>query len=217
MTALILLAMSLSIDSFGIGISYGIRKISITFCSMLTMSFVSLFICAASAFFGSMLPLIFTKRVSHIIGSVMLFLRGAFIIRQTLAGDKPYICKHKDKAELKNSFSFFIKFLGITINIIKSPEQGDIDKSNSIEPKEAFYLGTALSIDSVGAAVGVGAVGLNPFLFAAISCAAQILFLILGIMLGGKINFKSSKKNIPALFSGIVLIVLAISQLFGFC
>lgn len=219
MLTLILIGFAMSIDSFGIGISYGIRKIRIALSSMIIISFISLIICAVSAFLGSLLPIIFTETISVIIGGLMLLSIGIFIIFQGFGDTNEPMNTDKNlsslqKKEAKTIFTLFIKAFGITINIIKCPETGDINNSNIIEPKEALYLGCAMSIDSVGAAVGGGALGINPFLFPFMICIFQIVFLVLGALIGKKIKLKPSKKYLPTLLSGLVLILIALWQLF---
>lgn len=217
MLMLVLLSLALSIDSLGIGLSYGIRKIKISFGAMVIISFVTLIVCGFSALIGSVLPIIFNESFGVILGALVLAIIGGVIIYNSLEErkeDKEPVKKEENtnsvKAEKKTIFSIFIKAMGITINIIKEPEISDVDKSKVIEAKEAFYLGLALCLDSVGAAVGSGAIGTKPWLFAVLICVFQLMFLLFGSMIGGKIKIKGGKKHIAGVLSGVVLIVIAV-------
>ena len=53
--------------------------------------------------------------------------------------------------------------LRITIKIIKNPISSDLDKSNTIDSKEALFLGLALSLDSY--CIGIGFSMINSFSF----------------------------------------------------
>lgn len=221
MLSLVILSAAMSIDALGIGVSYGIRQIRLAPSSMAVISAVSLVICGLSSFLGSLLPVFFNPRSAELTGCIMLFSIGLFILYQGVLNTDTENKKHKKEnlpqnkkssssTEEKTVFSLFIKALGITVNIIKAPETGDIDKSNIIEPKEALYLGAALSVDSVGAAAGGAALGINPFIFTLALCIAQILFLLSGTFLAGKIKLKSEKSCLPSLASALVLIIIAL-------
>lgn len=210
MIMLLFLAIALSIDSLGIGLSYGIRRIKISALAMAIISVVTLVICVLAVFLGSLLPLIFSRELAVVLGAIMLAFIGGVIIYNSLKEKEEGEEKKKSPDKEKRTvFSLVIKVMGITINIIKEPESGDMNKSNEIEAREAFYLAVALSLDSVGAAIGSGAIGTNPYLFAILICIFQTLFLVIGSFWGGKLKIKKRKKHIGA-FSGAVLIVIAV-------
>lgn len=210
MIMLVFLAIALSIDSLGIGLSYGIRRIKISALAMTIISAVTIIICALAVFLGSLLPIIFNRELAVILGAIMLVFIGVLIIYNSLVekgeGEEK---KKSTNNEKRTVFSLVIKAMGITINIIKEPESSDMNKSNVIEAREAFYLAVALCLDSVGAAIGSGAIGTNPYLFAALICIFQNVFLVMGSFWGRKLKIKGRKKHIGAL-SGVVLIVIAV-------
>ena len=111
-------------------------------------------------------------------------------------------------------YSFFIKFLGITIKIIKNPISSDFDYSNSIDSKEALFLGLALSLDSFCIGVGGSIIGISSMLFPLLIASFQLLFLSVGNFLGRKLNKLSHlPDNIWSIISGFLLIIIGLIKL----
>lgn len=218
---IIILAFSSSIDSFGIGITYGLRKTNLTKPSKLILFIISIIITSISIFVGDKLTLIFTSNFTKLLGSLILIIMGIIIIFQILnyeeKNDKSIITKNKNNSDIcieKKVYRFFIKFLGITVQIIKDPISSDIDNSHNIDTKESIYLGIALSIDSFCIGIGSSILGFNSLLFPVLVASFQFIFLSIGKMLGEKVN-KISKipNNIWSLISGSLLIVIGISRI----
>lgn len=71
---------------------------------------------------------------------------GGFICFQALKKeDKSISYLNTDSFLVEEKvYRFFIRFLGITIEIIKNPIYSDLDKSHSIDSKEAIFLAFAL-------------------------------------------------------------------------
>lgn len=114
----------------------------------------------------------------------------------------------------KKEYQFFIKFLGITIQIIRDPSSSDFNNSNQIEAKEALYLGIALSIDSIGIGIGSSIMGLNTFIFPIAVACFQLFFLSFGSYFGKKIkDISNIPENIWGIISGILLIFVGISKI----
>lgn len=108
-------------------------------------------------------------------------------------------------------FSFFIRFLGITIKIIKNPNSSDLDKSNTIDSKEALFLGLALSLDSFCIGISFGIMTAYSILFPFFISLFQLLFLSLGNYLGRKLHGLSHlPDNVWSIISGILLIFIGV-------
>ena len=167
-----LLALSTSIDSIGIGLTYGIRDITISRQAKIILFIISLIISSISILIGNTLNNILSEEITNIIGSLILFFIGLIIIVQTLK---------REKRQEKKVYKLFIRFLGITIQIIKDPITSDFDNSKKIDSKEAIYLGTALSLDSFSVGIGAGMLGSISIIFPLIVSLFQIVFQSLGI------------------------------------
>lgn len=130
---------------------------------------------------------------------------GLWIIVQSITNNKE---------KVKKEYHFFIKFLGITIQIIRDPSYSDLNKSNKIEGKEALYLGMALSLDSIGIGIGSSIIGLNSFVFPMLVAIFQLFFLSFGSCLGKKIkDISNIPENIWSIVSGVLLIFIGISKI----
>lgn len=205
------LALSASIDSLGVGISYGLKKTKINIHAFIILFFLSLAITSFSISLGNIITSFISPNVTKIIGSIMLILIGIFIIYEAI------LPKEKDKKKIlpkHKEYNIFIKFLGITINIIKDPISSDIDNSNKIDLKEAIFLGIALSIDSLSIGFGASAIGINTLIFPILISIFQIMFLNIGRILGRKINNISNlPKNTWSIISGILLMSIGICKM----
>lgn len=207
----IILAISASIDSFGVGITYGIKKTKISIAAIIVLLILSIFFTSVSITFGNILSSYISPSVSSIIGVSILILIGIFILYGAIFKNEKI---SKSKSEHKE-YSFFIKFLGITVNIIKDPINSDFDNSNKIDIKEAIFLGIAMSLDSISIGFGCSTIGINSFLFPLLTSFFQILFLCAGKLLGKKISSISSiPQNIWNIISGVILICMGIVKFF---
>ena len=152
----ILLSISSSIDSFGIGITYGLRRLKINILSKLILFTISVIITYISLLIGKNLCYLLPPVLIKLLGAFILIIIGTTIIFQIINSKKEKINQSKNYKFLDNNsiytekkiYKFFIKLLGITIQIIKNPVCSDFDDSLNIDAIEAFYLGISLSIDS---------------------------------------------------------------------
>lgn len=208
-----LLSISSSIDSLGIGITYGIKNTSISNKGKLVIFFVSFIVTIVSLYLGNILKFIFPDFIVDYLGSFLFIIMGIFICFQALNKNKN-IDNKKNKISKTKTYSFFIKFLGITIKIIKDPISSDLDNSNKIDSKEAFFLALALSMDSLCVGIAGSIIGINTYIFPFLIGLFQVFFLGLGNFLGKKIyNFSSLPSNLWSIVSGILLIILGILKI----
>ncbi|HIU51137.1 MAG TPA: sporulation membrane protein YtaF [Candidatus Merdicola faecigallinarum] len=213
------LAISSSIDSFGIGITYGVRKTKISLIAKIILFFISFCITMLSICIGSLFLRIFPAYITNLIGTFLLIGMGCFIIYETLIkkGKNDSISPHSFSKvpSIQKTYQFFLKSFGITIQIIRDPISSDLDQSHRIDSKEALYLGFALSIDSLCIGIGSSMLGISTFLFPFIVSSFQLLFLSFGTFLGRKIV---STYSIPDTFwnilSGSLLILIGILRFF---
>lgn len=216
----IILAISSSIDSLGIGITYGIKNTKITYSSKLILFAISFCVSIISIWFGDTVKNIFSDFYTKLIGTIILFLMGIFMIFQSLHKEDKFCNAEKSSKNLEpilekeKIYSFFIKFLGITIQIIKNPNCSDFDNSNLIEPKEALFLGIALSLDSFCIGIGGSMMGISSIFFPIFIGIFQLIFLSIGNFIGKKIkNFHFLPENIWSILSGILLILIGLSKI----
>ena len=197
---IIVLALSVSIDSFGIGITYGIRNTSINNSAKIILLITSFVFACISIIFGNFFFAFFPNSIINIISCLLLIFMGIFIIYETY---------HKFSKKYEN------KTIDITMQIIKNPINSDLNNSNIIEKNEAIYLALALSLDSICVGISSSSFGLPSLFFPILVPIFQLLFINAGIFLGKKILiFNSVSLKFWNFLSGILLIFIGITRIF---
>ena len=211
----LLLAIPISLDCIGIGITYGIKNTYITPLAKFIIFSVFFIVTSLAVNIGTLIIEIFSLQLANIVGVVLLVLMGLWIIYQSSRPKKKEIqSKEKKEISKRKIYKFIIKPLGITIKIIKSPTNSDFDHSNHIDAKEALYLGSAISIDAFCAGVGCSAIGITSMFFPLFIAIFHILFLSLGSLIGEKLSSQTKiPDNIWSIISGLLLITIGIFKL----
>ena len=192
----LLLSISLSIDSFGIGTTYGLKGTKLSIIAKIILFCISFFFINISMNFGNMLQNILPFYLVKTIGVGLFLFIGIWIIYQTLKKEENF--KNEKNIFLTNEqkiYNFFIKSLGITIKIIRNPISSDFDNSKTIDWKEALYLGVTISIDSICAGIGSSMLGFNSALLPFLVACFSLFFILIGIKLGHKL---AKCLNIPS-------------------
>ena len=171
------LAISSSIDSLGIGVTYGIKNKKISFWSTIILFIISLLVSFVSVFSGKILLNFLPKYITELIGCFILFCIGFFVI-------------------VKAIFEF--------------------NNSNLIDPKEAVFLGLALSLDNFGIGISSSLISTSYILFPILISIFQFIFLSLGIIIGKKVSkFIGFSDFICSILSGILLVLIGFLQFFA--
>ena len=187
----ILLAISSSIDSLGIGITYGIKNTKISLLGKIILFLISITITYISIFLGNFIQSIFPSFLTKLIGSGILIFMGIYICFEAL----------KNKSNSSNVFN--------------NPISSDFDNSKLIDCRESIFLAVALSLDSFCIGVCGSIVDINLALFPFLVSIFQLFFLIIGTFVGIHINkFYKLPQNIWAIISGILLIIIGIFKFF---
>lgn len=208
----LILAISVSIDSLGIGITYGLRDTKISKIANIILFTMSIIITSLSVIIGNKITSIFPEYVTTFIGAIFLICMGIWVIYQALKNKEEINNYHALDNEPK-IYKIFIEFLGITIQIIRDPISSDLDNSKKIDWKEALYLGIALSIDSICVGICSSIIGYTSILFPVFVASFQLVFLSMGRLLGKKIASASNiPENIWSVLSGVLLICIGISR-----
>lgn len=210
--SIFILAMAISLDGFVVGITYGLKKIKITFLPILIISIASGVTVLLSMNVGSILAKLISPLWAEKIGGVLLILIGSCLFLNSLDNREDREEIIEESLETKELFSFRIKSLGIIINILREPVRADLDYSGQISKKEAVFLGVALALDAFGAGVGAAMAGYHPYLTAFTVFAFKFLLLTTGVFLGEKIEADRFSDRIK-LLPGIILILLGVSKL----
>lgn len=241
------LACAVSLDGFGVGVTYGLRKIRIPVVSILIIALCSGLIIWLSMQAGDLLTSYLSELAAKLIGSALLIFIGCWTLLQLrskkdgkqedgagTAGNEASsseagVSREGDSnqgiversADVSRSdaelaappvMMLELKRLGLVIQILRTPQIADVDKSGTISASEAVMLGVALSLDAFGAGIGAAMLGL-PSLLTAISIAAcSGIFLLCGVHTGYRF---ANWRGIRALsfLPGILLVVMGIMKL----
>lgn len=209
-----LLAISVSIDSFGIGMTYGFRNTKVSAIAKIILFCISLSITSLSISFGNIISHFLSPFFTKLIGSLLLIGMGLFILCESFSKKTNTSLPQKKKEISSKTYQLFIRSLGLTIQIIRDPISSDMDGSHSIDSKEVAYLGFALSIDSACIGIGSSMLGVASF-FPLLASLFQLFFLLFGLWFGKKVAICSHiPENIGNRIAGILLILIGIVRFF---
>ena len=201
--SLLLLAFAVSLDSFSVGFTYGLRKVAIPLKSIATIAACSGAVLIGAMALGSMMENTLPQSWAEHLGGIILILLGAWVLFQFFRQDK--ITEEDD--EEKMLVHVEIKSLGIVIHILKKPLAADFDKSGSINGVEAVMLGLALSLDAFGAGLGAAMLGFSPVLLASTAVVMSSAFVFAGMKAGTLLSGISWVEKLSFL-PGLLLIIV---------
>lgn len=181
---LVFIVIAVSLDGFGVGMTYGMRNIRITLLALCIIMICSGLIVFASMMVGNVLQLLLSPVITEILGGIILIALGIFVFFSIIRSKASSTATTESKLDLtpveKNPFNRLK-------SVISDPRHADIDKSGSISVGEALFLGTALALDAFGAGLGASMLGyspiVTPFLVATMSGAFVFSGIKIGLML----------------------------------
>lgn len=236
--SLLLLALALSLDGFGVGITYGLRKMKIPMTSILIISMCSGIVIYISMQVGVLLARVVSPDIASIVGAVILVLMGCWSLIQSLIQKEKEQTPRQQPADAAQAagdardrdtdvqgaaaappepakpavYSLEIRRLGIVVQILRTPSSADLDASGSISPMEAMVLGIALSLDAFGAGLGAALLGFNPVWTALTIALFSGSFLVVGMKTGFRFAGRQWMKQATAV-PALMLIVMGIMKL----
>jgi putative sporulation protein YtaF len=213
--SLLFLSFAVSIDGFGVGITYGVRKITIPVGSVLIISACSGFVILVSMMVGTLLTSWMSPHGASAVGAAILIGIGIWTFIQFIRnGETEHNNTGKREAVETPStvLRLEIRQLGIIIQILRTPSAADVDRSGIITTGEALLLGAALSLDAFGAGIGAGLIGFPPIMTALLITAASGTFLWSGTRVGFRVAGWRWVKQLSAL-PGLILIAMGLFKL----
>ncbi|MGO4183805.1 MntP/YtaF family protein [Paenibacillus sp. TAF43_2] len=233
--SLLVLAVAVSVDGFGVGVTYGLRRIRIPIVSILIIACCSGIIIYLSMQVGGLITTFLSEFVARLIGACVLMLIGVWALlqlRRNKQQQDDVRHEHVETAVQESAATaeagakthageiasaalvvmVELKRLGLVIQILRTPQSADVDKSGTISASEAVMLGFALSLDAFGAGLGAALIGLPSLLTALTIAAASALFLVGGIRFGFRFSAWKGMQTL-AMLPGILLIIIGIMKL----
>lgn len=181
-----ILALTLSVDDFSVGVAYGLYKIRITFKSLMIIVLGS-----ATSTYGAMLigRFIFTSmpaNITHYLSAIILAAIGCKILYTGFKG-------RNDKAKYLKNKPFFTR------------------DSRKMSFWETYIIGLGLGVDDFAQALGLSLAGFPVVITVLLLEVAEVV----AILSGNYLAFKGLSKKINGKLSiipGIVLLMVAVWQ-----
>ncbi|MGE5590150.1 MAG: sporulation membrane protein YtaF [Bacillota bacterium] len=203
--SVVLLAVSLSLDSLSVGLTYGTRGLRVGAPARLILGLASMSLSALALGLGQAAAGLVPPGLSRWAGALVLMALGAALawrgLRSPTANGDP----------CPTAWEIRLRSLGLVIQILREPVSADVDRSGEVTPSESLALGLALAADSVGAGFGAALSGYRSWLLPpAVGLACTLLF-ALGHRLGSRSPWRLTGR--AALLPGIFLMGLGILRL----
>lgn len=203
--SLVLLALAVSLDSFSVGFTYGLRKMQIPFKSIVIIACCSAIILVLAMAMGHFIQRVISPNVAESIGGCILILIGAWVLFQLYRPER-----NKEQLPVEKTIvNFEIRSLGLVIQILRKPMSADFDQSGTITGIEAIMLGFALSLDAFGAGIGAAMLGFSPLYLAITVAFMSSLFVYIGIK-SGRLLSRGNWLDKFSFIPGIILIIIGI-------
>nr|WP_279305785.1 manganese efflux pump [Priestia megaterium] len=184
-------ALSSSIDNFGVGISYGVRKVRIKWLSNLLIAAICFLFSMVGIMFGRWVSTILPGVFHVIVAVVLLTLIGICIILLVVSQ------RNNGSGELDSSGQENVRYIGWI---------------------ESSVLGAALSANALTNGLGAGLLGLSPLAISLTSAFGSFITVWLGVMVGQKAaNVQIGSFTLGqfgTLISGITILIVAFTQIF---
>jgi len=222
--SLILVALALNMDAFGVGIAYGMRRIRLPFVSLLLVCLISMAAISISMAAGHLISRLVPSVVSHYLGGGILVFIGVWVLyqyfRQKRVPSPENINQYGSRErggcmELQPEPILKMHFGRFVIQILREPHTADIDMSGTIFGLEAFLLGVSLAVDSLGAGVAVAMLGFEIVVTALFVGVGHFLAMYAGLSVGKNLHRSLIGRQL-AVMPGVILIFLGIMKTLKF-
>lgn len=200
----LLLACSTNVDNLAVGIAYGVKKLRISLLANLLIALVSAGGTTISMSVGEVVSRFIPGVIANALGSGSLIIIGVWGIWETLKTQRK-LNRNKDKSSDDLSYTTYLD----------DPLRVDVDKSRSVELREAGALALALTINNLAGGIGAGISGLNIVLTTALTFGASLLAIRGGYFLGKTFTLRFTG-NWSGIVSGVLIIALGLYEYFRF-
>ncbi len=222
-----LMAIALSLDGFGVGLTYGLRRIRIPLASLVVIALCTVVAMGMSMLFGHWLVRWLTIIPTRIFGAVILMGLGGFQLIQALRRHTqvseasfgteedeeelaPVMATVDATAMLEPVLNINLRALGLVVQVLRTPDLADVDRSGGISLKESFLLGSALAMDAFASGMGAAMTGMGLSVIVVVALT-QLAMLRLGQELAGRIPREFLVR--ADLLPGAVLILVGLGKL----
>ena len=202
--AIMLFSLALSVDGFGVGLSYGMQNIRIDRLPFLVICLSSAVAVTVSMLIGNIVASFLPLARAQQFGAITLIIVGGWLFIQNLT---------LNIMPARKVFEFKTPNLRFVINILREPGQADFDRSGVIDIKEAFFLGLALAMDAFGAGFAAALSGFDLLLTPLAVAVAKLILVSAGQWIGT--HFALNKVNgMASLIPGCIIMSLGLLNIF---
>ncbi|HAX50837.1 manganese efflux pump [Muricomes intestini] len=194
----LLFAISANIDSFIVGLSYGIKKSNISLLKSTIISLVTLIGTVTAILLGAEISRFLPASSSQAIGCALLIGLGLYYIIKSLY---TYLSMKFKKVEVKAS------------EFTSDSKDNSQAEDSLLTIKEGLFLGLTLSINNIGMGIGASITGLKLLPTALLSLIISVTFLYAGNVIG-KTKVPPISDRTADVLSGLILVGLGIYELF---
>jgi putative sporulation protein YtaF len=213
--SLLVIAIAVSLDSFGIGVSYGVRRIGVPFRSLVIITCCTVLTLLLAVGMGEAVVAVISPELTEAIGGFLLMGIGGFAILNQVKTEffrrsqepNPERASESSKHRRKSRHP-----LQSISEILHHPMAADFDRSSLISVDEALVLGLAVSLDSFIAGIGIRLLGYSPWLIIATMSLMSSALIYLGIQIGSLIAQHRWMRQLPY-FPGTLLIIIGVHRL----
>ncbi|ASS74527.1 sporulation membrane protein YtaF [Tumebacillus algifaecis] len=221
--SLLVLAFAVSLDGFGVGLTYGLRKIRFPLWSLLVVTLCSATMILIAMQLGDVISHYLTDSFAKNFGAVILIGVGSFAIYNILTQkEKEPVAEEQtpdesaapvEEKQHKTVLHVELKKVGLVIQILRTPSSADVDRSGDISVKEALILGLALSMDGFGAGVGASLIGFHSISTALTIAGMNLMFIYSGLRVGMRYADARLMRKMMYI-PGAMLILIGLSKFF---
>lgn len=205
----IVLALAISVDGLGVGLVYGLRRITIPAVSLFFIGLMSAAAVTAAMFAGNRAAACLNPTAARYAGGSLILLLGVWLLLQAWS---ERLRAAAGEVKKRSVVSIRIRSLGLIVQILSEPAAADVDNSGHISLPEAVALGAALAMDAVGAGVGAALSGYLPLLSPLLVGAGAVGFICGGGWLGRRYGERFLHTR-AAFVPGVLLVLLGLSAL----
>jgi putative sporulation protein YtaF len=211
---ILLLSLACSLDNIGIGVAYGVRKLSIPFGTNLLIAGLTAGGTLLVMLGGHLVTRLISAPRAMLSGGVIIILAGVWVVMQETLWRQPA----KPPEELQ-----MMAFAGVPevslfkkiFLILDNPFIADQDFSGHIDLKEGVVLGLALLLNNLPIGLVAGLLGLSPLFIGVSLVALSILTIWIGISLGYFLGHHWLGR-LSGPISGVILIIIGAYEIWGF-
>jgi putative sporulation protein YtaF len=206
----LLLSLSSNLDNVGVGVVYGIRKISVPFSSNLVIALITGTGTLAAILAGHTIGSFLEPRVASLAGGSLLIGLGTWVVFQ----ESHAVPQRETVARVEiNGCARESNLASRVLTLLDNPFSADQDFSRHIDRREALLLGVALSLNNVVNGVAAGIAGLDPMKVTLLVCIFSVLTIWAGLGAGIRFGSRVAGRS-TGVVSGLLLIFIGVYQAF---